>query len=356
MDSAKAMGETSERITVTGTETMSLKAIASQLGLSVTTVSRALNGYDDVSKETRARVEAEAQRRGYRPNTFARRLKMGKIDAVGLVFPVHPVPLNNSVFMEMVGEISRELAQHEVDLLLIADDDLADSHSYMRLVQSRRVDALIVAHTLDNDPRLQQLQATRFPFLALGRSQLPEPYAWFDFDNHAGTHQATQRLVSLGHRRIAMLGENNSQAFITQRREGWRDALRSHQLDEAWLRMLPPTRRAGYKATLELMALQTPPTAIITDCNSLGDGAAMALQMLGRLHGEQAVSLVIYDGLPPDSIVETDVAAVIQSTREGVGRQIADMVQRLIAGEPVERLQVLWQPELLPGATLCAPA
>jgi LacI family transcriptional regulator len=125
---------------------MSLKAIAKELGLSVTTVSRALNGYDDVSSETRTRVEAEAQRRGYRPNTFARRLKMGKIDAVGLVFPVHPVPLNNSVFMDMVGEISHELARHEIDLLLIADDDLADKHSYMRMVQSRRVDALIVAH------------------------------------------------------------------------------------------------------------------------------------------------------------------------------------------------------------------
>ncbi|MGC9567292.1 LacI family DNA-binding transcriptional regulator, partial [Klebsiella pneumoniae] len=61
---------------------MSLKAIAKQLGISVTTVSRALNGYDDVSQETRARVEAEAQRRGYRPNTFARRLKMGTIVVV----------------------------------------------------------------------------------------------------------------------------------------------------------------------------------------------------------------------------------------------------------------------------------
>ena len=184
---------------------MSLKAIAKELGLSVTTVSRALNGYDDVSAETRARVEAEAQRRGYRPNTFARRLKMGKIDAVGLVFPVHPVPLNNSVFMDMVGEISHELARHEIDLLLIADDDLADKHSYMRMVQSRRVDALIVAHTLDHDPRLEQLQAAGFPFLALGRSHLPQPYAWFDFDNYAGTHQATRWLIEKGHQRIALL-------------------------------------------------------------------------------------------------------------------------------------------------------
>ncbi|SQC15800.1 ThuR [Klebsiella pneumoniae] len=184
---------------------MSLKAIAKQLGISVTTVSRALNGYDDVSQETRARVEAEAQRRGYRPNTFARRLKMGTIDAVGLVFPVRPAPLNNNVFLEMVGEISHELARHDIDLLLIADDEQADKHGYMRMVQGRRVDALIVAHTLDDDPRLAQLQASGFPFLALGRSRLAQPYAWFDFDNYAGTCRATRHLIQQGHQRIALL-------------------------------------------------------------------------------------------------------------------------------------------------------
>ena len=320
---------------------MSLKAIAKELGLSVTTVSRALNGYDDVSAETRARVEAEAQRRGYRPNTFARRLKMGKIDAVGLVFPVHPVPLNNSVFMDMVGEISHELARHEIDLLL----------SYMRMVQSRRVDALIVAHTLDHDPRLEQLQAAGFPFLALGRSQLPQPYAWFDFDNYAGTYQATRWLIEKGHQRIALLGESNNQAFITQRRQGFLDALREAGLSSEWLRALPPSRRVGYATTQELLSLPQPPTAIITDCNTHGDGAAMALAQMGRLTGENAVSLVVYDGLPQDSIVDIDVAAVIQSTRQGVGKQIADMVRQLINGEAIEQLQVLWQPEFSPGQT-----
>ncbi len=71
----------------------------------------------------------------------------------------------------MVGEISHELARHDIDLLLIADDEQADKHGYMRMVQGRRVDALIVAHTLDDDPRLAQLQASGFPFLALGRSR-----------------------------------------------------------------------------------------------------------------------------------------------------------------------------------------
>ena len=331
---------------------MSLKAIAKQLGISVTTVSRALNGYDDVSQETRARVQAEADRRGYRPNTLARRLKMGKIDAVGLVFPVHPVPLNNSVFMEMVGEISRELASHDIDLLLIADDNLADKHSYLRMVQSRRVDALIVAHTLDNDARLEQLQASGFPFLALGRSQLTRPYAWFDFDNYAGTYRATRYLIDKGYQRIAMLGENNNQAFITQRRQGYLDALRDSGLSSEWLRTLPPSRRAGYQAVDALLALPQPPQAILTDCNTHGDGAAMALLRQGKLLGDERVALVVYDGLPDDSIVEVDVAAVVQATREAVGKQIADMVLRLIAGEDLSQLQVLWQTEFRPGETV----
>lgn len=330
---------------------MSLKAIAKELKLSVTTVSRALNGYDDVSLETRARVEAEAQRRGYRPNTFARRLKMGKIDAVGLVFPVNPVPLNNNVFMEMVGEISHELACHEIDLLLIADDDRADKHSFMRMVQSRRVDTLIVAHTLDRDARLEQLQMAGFPFLALGRSQLAQPYAWFDFDNYAGTWQATRHLIAQGHQRIALLSENNNQAFITQRRNGYLDALREAGLSDEWLRIVPPSRRAGYHATQALLALPEPPTAIITDCNTHGDGAAMALAYSGRLEGDNRVALIVYDGLPQDSIVETNVAAVIQATRQGVGKQIATMVRQLIAGHDLSDLQVLWQPEFSPGTT-----
>jgi len=330
---------------------MSLKIIAKELGISVTTVSRALNGYDDVSPETRARVEAEAQRRGYRPNTLARRLKMGKIDAVGLVFPVSSSPLTSNVFLDMVGEISHELARYEIDLLLIADDEQADKHSYMRIVQSRRVDALIVAHTLDDDPRLTQLLSSGFPFIALGRSHLQQPFAWFDFDNQAGTYSATRYLIDRGHRRIALLGENNNQAFIIQRRNGYLQALRESGLADSWLRSVPPTRRGGYQATLELLRLPEPPTAILTDSNIHGDGAAMALAQQGRLIGDNRISLVVYDGLPQDSIIETQVAAVIQSTRQGVGRQIAGMVRRLIAGEDLATLQVLWQPEFSPAET-----
>lgn len=330
---------------------MSLKSIAKELGISVTTVSRALNGYDDVSKATRLRVEAEAQRRGYRPNISARRLNMGQIGAAGLVFPTQSAPLNNNVYLGMIGEMSRELARDEIDLLLIADDDRSSQHGYMRLIQSRRVDVLIVSHTLDHDPRLTQLQEAGFPFLALGRSQLLKPYAWFDFDNYTGTYQATRYLIAQGHQRIMMFSENTDRAFLLMRRRGYVDAMTEAGLPVC-LRLCPsPTRRMGYQFMLEqLCGGESEPTAVITDGNVLGDGVAMALNQQGRLTGDNRISLVVYDGLSEDSIIDAPVGAIIESTRCSVGHQIAMMVRRLIAGDDVTSLQVLWQPEfILPG-------
>ncbi len=333
---------------------MSLKDIAKELGLSVTTVSRALNGYSDVSAETKARVEEMAQRRGYRPNTLARRLKMGKIDAVGLLFPFTSHPLSNSSFIGMVGCITSELAKNEVDLLLVADE--LPHFSYSRLVESKRVGAMLVAHTLVQDPRLQDLQRRNFPFLALGRSQLTHDYAWFDFDNRAGMEMAVMHLVGLGHRRIAYLGENNHQSFIGLRRQGYLEGMATSGLTvpPEWIRKVSPSRRDGYLATRELMALPVPPTAIVCDCNMHGEGAAMALHEAGLLLSGK-VSLIIYDGLPADSLPDVDVTAIVENTREAVGKQIADMTLALICGEKPSNLQVLWQPVLQPGATANPP-
>jgi LacI family transcriptional regulator len=180
--------------------------------------------------------------------------------------------------MDMVGEISHELARHEIDLLLIADDDLADKHSYMRMVQSRRVDALIVAHTLDHDPRLSS--SGRF-FLALGA---------------ATCRSRTRGLIS-----TTMPVRTGDPLADRERPSAHRAERRKQQsgvyspsavrviwtrcgkpLSSEWLRAMP-LRAASGMPPRGTAALPQPPTAIITDCNTHGDGAAMALAQLGRL-------------------------------------------------------------------------
>ncbi|MGC1021079.1 LacI family DNA-binding transcriptional regulator [Pantoea agglomerans] len=168
---------------------MSLKAIAAVLGLSVTTVSRALNGYQDVAQETRKRIEEEAQRRGYRPNAAARRLKTGRANAVGFVYPISASPLNGSDFSDMLLALEHHLARYDINLLLLADKQHSQS-TLTRLLRSGVVDALIVGHTTPEDSRLHALLQTNFRFLALGRSDLPSTYAWFDVDHLAGSQLA----------------------------------------------------------------------------------------------------------------------------------------------------------------------
>lgn len=330
---------------------MSLKEIAKSLGLSITTVSRALNGYDDVAEETRQRVQAEVERSGYRPNAMARRLKMGKIDAIGLVCPVSSLQHDNGMLLEMVTEISHELARKEIDLLLIADESATGSGNLKRLLQGRRVDAFIVAHTLGDDPRLQLLQQHHFPFIALGRSELARPYAWFDFDNYQGIQMATRHLISLGHTRIALLKEDSPQAYVSQRHQGYLDAMSAAGLEVLAGDVITTqnSRLFGYRAIQALCTGPSRPTALVTTTNMLGDGAAQALEELGYLGGD--ISLIVYDGLPADSLITADVTAIIQATRHQVGQQIATMALELLNGRPVSELQVLWQPQLRLGAT-----
>ncbi|WP_246235991.1 substrate-binding domain-containing protein [Acerihabitans arboris] len=192
------------------------------------------------------------------------------------------------------------------------------------------------------------------PFLALGRSELAQQYAWFDFDNHAGSRLAVARLAALGHRRIAWLGSSNRQTYVKQRPRGYLDGMAQAALPvpQAYCLEAEANRRDGFLATQRLLALPSPPTAIITDCNMHGEGAANALQQAGLL---DRISLIAYDGLPADSLVTRNVTPILQATRAEVGKQIAAMTCALIEGEPVDNLQVLWQPTLGEGDTARAP-
>lgn len=325
---------------------MSLKDIASALGLSVTTISRALNGYDDVAEETRLRIQQEAQRRGYRPNPVARSLKTGKTNALGLLFPSSPLPFNGTSFVDVIGAIAKALAEREVDLLIFADTPENDHRSLQRMLRSRYVSGLIVAHTVRHDSRLAKLQQLNFPFLALGRSELKEPYAWFDFDHHAGPRLAVDHYVAQGLHRIAWLGSHLDQAFVSQRREGYLSAMQRHGFDSDLCWQAEPSRLEGYRTTRQLLALPQPPQALIADSSSLGEGAAIALREMGRLSGPERIELMIYNGLPTDSVIDVPVASIAQATWPAIGQQVAEMALRLMAGEPVSSLQELWQPEL----------
>ena len=331
-----------------------LKQLSARLGLSPTTVSRALNGYTDVSETTRARVEQAARELGYQPNLAARRLALGRADAVGIVYPVDTDFMGNPLFLEMIAGVSDRLDAAGVDVLLAVAREQTELRTYERLVRGRRVDGLIVAHTRVVDERIEYLKRSGFPFVGYGRTGNPEGFAWLDFDNEAGSVDAVHRLVALGHRRIAYVHAPLTMNFAHQRHAGF---LRG--MAEAGVPVPPELlvfgsldRRGGYAAGRALLALPERPTAILVDNNLGGVGVVRALLQAGIDIGHE-VSVIVNDGVPPDTLlIDQDIAAVSQPTAYESGATMAAMLLALIEGKPLEQPQVLRPPVFVPGSSL----
>jgi LacI family transcriptional regulator len=331
---------------------MDLKALSLSLGLSPTTVSRALNGYTDVSETTRAPVVEAAARLGYRPNASARRLALGRADAVGMVYPPGSAELADPRFTEVVTGLSERLQVAGIELLIATSARAEEISTYERLVSGRRFDALIVARTRRADPRLDFLLAQGFPFLACGRSANPTGYAWFDFDHASGSLLALRRLHAFGHRRIGYLHAALDHNEAYERHAGFRRGLQELGLEEnpAWT--LPAEgRHGGHEATHALLALPHGPSALLVDPAAAGAGVVRALTERGLVPGRD-LSVVVFDGLPGEPLLPgLTMTTIAQPAGAEAGRTMAAMLLDVLAGKPAAELQQLWMPALVPGGS-----
>lgn len=339
--------------------TVNLKQLSSRLGLSPTTVSRALGGYSDVSAATRERVRLLAAELGYQPSRAARQMALGRADAVGMVYPLGSDALGNPAFQDMASGLANCLAHASIDLLLLASPHSheAEMRTYDRMVRGHRVDAAVVALTRTEDSRIEYLLRAGTPFVAYGRTREPDRYAWFDFDNHAGGRLAVQQLARLGHRRIAYVHASLALNFAQQRYDGYLEGMREARLTVSAKATLAAgiDRRAGYAAGQRLLALKPRPTAVVIDNSLSGVGVIRSL-IDGGVEIGRNMSVLVYEGVPPDTLLHgLNVAAILQPTPYESGRGIGVMLLALIEGrQPAER-HVLRQPAFAAGDTIAPP-
>lgn len=279
-----------------------LKDLGRELGLSVTQVSRALNGHSDVNEATRDRVRKMARQLNYQPNLSARKLATGRSGTVGLVVPPPSHPAGNSLFVQMISGLSASFSRRDIRFLLhITDekDDLVDVHR--RLVDSASLDGFVVVDARLNDPRIAFLKQRGIPFVMHGRTDTSDDYPYFDIDNYGVGYKLTRHLIDLGHRRIAFLNGIADRSYCAARTSGYRDAL-----VEAGVPFDPDlhlngrmTRGTGLIETVRMMESAQRPTAFIAGNSMLAQGIYEALAALS-LSVPGDVSVVAHDDLLPD--------------------------------------------------------
>lgn len=315
----------------------SLRELARSLGLSVATVSRALDGYPDVAQATRERVQAAARAANYRPNAAARRLSKGKTEVVSMVLPTESGNFNEPLYIQLLSHIGQGLARAGYDLTLLAATPGPDEASlYRRIVESRRADGLIVVRTRREDPRVRYLQEAGFPFVCMGRTEAERPYAFVDSDGLAAFAKATRRLVALGHRRIQHLAAPSAFSFAARRRAGYEEAMRDAGL-EARIVETVADEEHGYAEARRLLAAADRPTAVVAATDRLAFGVMKAAREAGLVLGRD-LSLVGYDNLAASAFTDPPLSTMEMPLTRAAAR-LAEMILARIDGTPPETLQ-----------------
>ena len=335
---------------------VTLKQLAASLGLSPTTVSRALNGFPEVNAATRERVKEAAERANYHPNTRAKSLATGRAQAIGHVIPASTShEIVNPIFADFIAGAGEVYSQsgYEMILRVVADDD--EDGAYADLVARGAVDGIIVHGPRTDDRRIALLEGLGIPFLVHGRSSAANaPFSWLDINNQRSFHRATQFLLDFGHRRIALVNGLEAMDFAARRRAGYLEALAEVGIapDPHLMRQAEMTEPYGYRAAQEMMQLPDPPTAFLASSMIVAYGLRRGLSDMGLKLGRD-VSIVTHDDelsyLPNDGDVPM-FTATRSSVREA-GRRAARMLLTLVTQPGSGPLTELMETSLVLGAS-----
>lgn len=327
---------------------MNIQQFAKALRLSVSTVSRALNGYTDVNPETRARIIEAAKELGYSANPMARGLRRRGTGFIAFVLSPPQKNFANPFFLDLLVGVEERLRETELKLMIVSANSFEDEmERFKNLVEVHRVEGLIFARTRVKDPRIEYLQKRKVPFVTHGRSKTGAQFPFLDIDHEVVGHEGCARFIGLGHRRIALLNTPSELMYSHHRLAGYRRALKAAGLpwDPTLVVEEELTEEGGANGVRRLMAMPTPPTAILCGIDLVAMGAMRALHELGRLPGRD-VGLISSDDNPFGPYMSPPLTT-FTAPRVEAGRRMTELLIEAMNGAAPESLQEIWKPTLV---------
>lgn len=316
---------------------VTLKDVAEAANVSITTASRALAGYWDVSPATRARVEEVARRLGYTPNLWAQSLVRKVPVLIGAYIYDDGIPLaEQPFFLPVVCGVRDRAAELGRHVLLLAKPAEGEA-SLSTIVKGTRVAGLVVMGLTEDHPDLEELERLAIPTVTIDITPRGDHMVMVTSDNAAQAKLVTAHLIEQGCRRIVFLGGKRNTAVHQAREQGYREALRQHGFPEDAARVVYGdfSRQKAYEAVLDAWR-EEPFDAVFAASDLMAAGAMSALTELG-LSIPADVAVAGFDDLafarhlhPPLTTVRQDPVAM--------GREAVDALQALADKEVVPRV------------------
>ena len=321
---------------------VTISDVSDALGLTKSTVSRALNGYADISETTRLKVRRKADAMGYRPLSQAQAIRTGLSRSLGLIIQQSDHDAHRPFLAEFLAGVS-DAASAEGYTLTVASSASEETtlETFRAMLADHKADGFILPRARLEDDRITLLRQEDVPFVLFGRTRDPEGCAWFDIEGEAAIAGAVDRLVALGHTRIAYLGGFESYTYATLREQGFREAMARAELtvDEDRVIGNCVTRESGSAAAARLLALPDRPTAIVCAVDMAALGVYRAAEAFGLAIGRD-LSVIGYDGIPEGVHADPPLSTFAVDNHYS-GARLAALLIRRIRGDAPETLREL---------------
>lgn len=323
---------------------MTIKHIAEEANVSISTVSRVLNSKPDVNPETRDKVMEVIEKLKYRPSGTARNLALQRTRVIG--FLVRDISDPN--FPELAkGIVVR--AREQGYSVMFFDSELNPEMELeaTRIMQSQEVDGIIVPFFDEGLEELQWLHRQGLPVVRIYRENPHPEISTVAIDNVASAITATEHLISLGHRTIAHLARDQTAFSGQERLQGFRTAMRRHGLTVLPEHIIEtaPTRVAGREAMTALLQTRPRPTAVFIAKDQIAIGAYDAIADAGLAIPED-ISIIGHDDIEAGTVLRPKLTTMT-TFRYQLGMAAVDLLFEEMDDGPVRTKEVFFSPQLV---------
>ena len=321
-----------------------LSTIADALNVSTATVSLALRDSPLVAEATRDRIKDHARAIGYIYNRRAASLRTSRSGIVGVV--VHDIM--NPFYAEILKAIESELDRSRQTFILSNHyDDLDKQRTFIDTLLQLGADGVIMSPAIGTPAEdIRMAEQNGLPAVLIARNVEGANVPVFRGDDAYGTALATNHLISLGHKRIAMIGGTDQTSTGRHRYQGYLNAMEQAGLEAkaAWRIPGPRSKQGGFEAANQFLALKDKPTAACCWSDLVAIGLMNGIARAGLTPGVD-ISVTGYDDIEEAAIATPALTTVWNGQRE-VGRQAARALLDKLDGVEMEPFHELIRPEL----------
>ena len=295
---------------------ISLKDIATEFNVSISTVSRALKDSYEISPELRNRIQAFAKERNYRPSPFAMSLLKNSSGIIGIIVP----DLVTYFYASIISGISDMAKQKGYSVIIASSyEQYEEEKQCLENLINIRVEGVMacISQETTDYSHFEALEELNIPLAFFDRVCLPDKFSSVVADNQESARIATEHLLQNGSKRVGFIGGADYLGIVKKRKEGYLEALQKYNIpiEDALIICEKMTPEEGCEATKRLLNLPNPPDAILAMNDTLAFAAMKEIKN-NNLRIPQDIALIGYTDDTHSNYVEPALTAIAHNTYE----------------------------------------